>query len=330
MNTKKLLGSGAVGGAMLALGGVAAANAHGRRLRRRTGPATDPIVGSDEIVHHQIDTADGASIHVAECGSGPRTLVLLHGVTLQWWVWSALIHLAKTDHRVLAWDMRGHGRSHSGSEGVTLDAAADDLAVVLETLDVRNATVIGHSLGGMTLGVFVHRHAEVSFERIDQLVFLSTSAATMSIKGLAGGLGLGSAVLSKLAFASIRRPRLAYPWKDTGISASMVAMAFGDDVTGPMIEDVRQMLAECPPLTLAEAGASIAAHDVRATLAEVKQPTTVIVGSKDRLTPLAHARQLATTIPGAELIIVAGMGHQMMQEDPARLISIVRAAEAAL
>lgn len=330
MNAKKVLGAGALGGAMLAIGGVVAVNIRGSRLRRRPGTALDPILRSADVIHHQIETPDGASIHVAECGSGPRTLVLLHGVTLQWWVWSALIQLATTDHRVLAWDMRGHGRSHSGTEGVTLDAAADDLALVLETLDVRNATVIGHSLGGMTLGVFVHRHADVSFERVAQLIFLSTSAATMSIKGLAGGLGLGSAVLSKMAFASVRRPRLAYPWKDTDISASMVAMAFGDNVTGPMIEDVRKMLAECPPLTLAEAGASIAVHDVRATLAEVKQPTTVIVGTKDRLTPLAHARQLAATIPGAELIVVPGMGHQMMQEDPERLIAIVRAAEAAL
>ena len=73
-------------------------------------------------------------LHAVVTGTGPP-VVLLHGVTLQWWVWSAVIRLLRSDHRVIAWDMRGHGESKAGTRGVTLEACADDLAQILIELD---------------------------------------------------------------------------------------------------------------------------------------------------------------------------------------------------
>ena len=92
---------------------------------------------------------------------------------------------------------------------------------------------------------------------------------------------------------------------------------------GRMIDDVRRMLVEVPPRTLSEAGASIAAHDVRAELANVDVPTIVVVGDHDLLTPPAHAAALREVVAGAQLQVLAGVGHQVMQEEPIAVVAAV-------
>jgi pimeloyl-ACP methyl ester carboxylesterase len=216
--------------------------------------------------------------------------------------------------------MRGHGRSRAGSEGVTLEAAARDLQLLLETLDLRDAIVVGHSMGGMVLGRFSIQHIDVLAERVAGRVFLATSAAAVSIRGLSGGLiGLTKAVVG-ISRASLRNPRLQYPWNESDLSAAMVRGAFGRHPTARMVEDVRTMLAEVTPSTLAEAGASIASHDVTAELGAVDGPTLVIVGERDLLTPPPHARAIARLIEGARIEEIPSVGHQVMQEAPDVLV----------
>jgi len=329
MGVKRTIGYGLVGTGMVALGGLAAASVAGSRLRRlHDGALDEPLDQPTDVAHHHISTHDGGVLHAVETGSAERTIVLLHGVALQWWVWSAVIRLARVDHRVIAWDMRGHGESRAGSDGVTLEAVADDLDLLLKTLDVRHATVVGHSMGGMAIGHFEKHHSDTSAERVDALMFLATSAAPTSVKGMAGVLGTVTAVSSRIALATVDRPRLGYQWKDTGLTASLIGTAFGPSVTGRMIHDVRMMLADCPRLTMAQASGSIATHDVRRDLASVKHPSSVVVGSKDRLTAPVHARTIASIIPGAELITLDGIGHQVMQEAPDQLVELIRDLEA--
>ena len=329
MSMKKTLGLGLLGTSMVALGGVAAASVVGNRLRRRHDDRLDdPLDPPTDVTHHHISTHDGGVLHAVEMGTGDRTLVLMHGVTLQWWVWSAVMKLAATDHRVIAWDMRGHGESRAGSEGATLEAVADDLDLLLMTLDVEHATLVGHSMGGMALGQFHKRHLQDYEQRVDALMFLATSAAPASAPGIAGALGTVTRATSRLAQAAVERPRLGYHWGDNGFSATLVGTAFGPAVTGRMISDVRHMLADCPQLTLAQSSGSIAVHDVREDLAGVRLPTMVVVGSHDRLTPPLHARTLAAIIPGAELVTLPGIGHQVMQEAPDALVELIGGLEA--
>ena len=74
---------------------------------------------------------------------------------------------------------------------------------------------------------------------------------------------------------------------------------------------------------LLAAGRAIVDHDVRSDLAHVKVPAMVVVGSADRLTPVAQARVLADSIPGSVLRVLPGVGHQTMQEDPVRFAELV-------
>ena len=310
-------------GAAVGLAGVGALNLWGRRVRSiRDELRDDPLTPPEDVDHVYFDTVDDGVLHAVVTGTGPA-VVLLHGVTLQWWVWSAVIRLLRSDHRVIAWDMRGHGESKAGTRGVTLEASADDLAQILIELDATDAVVVGHSMGGMVLGRFVIQNHEVAHSRVKGLVFLATSAAPASIAGLRGGMAALASLAEPLARRDARRSRTSYPWKDTNVSAALARTAFGRNATARMVDDTRLMIAATPSSTLAEAASSIAAHDVRAELASVDLPTVVVVGSLDALTPPPHARALAEVVAGSELRVLRGVGHQVMQEDPAAIQAAV-------
>jgi len=329
MDLKRVAGYGVLGGAMVAIAGIGGLKVAGRSIRGRHDAALDdPLTPPTDLVHHHLDSADGGTIHVVDSGGPGRPVVLLHGVTLQWWVWSAVIRLLRGRNRVLAWDMRGHGESVAGTGGVTLEGCARDLEIVLRELDLSEAVIVGHSMGGMVLGRFALQSPDELAERVTGVVFLATSGASLSLKGFSGGLLAGSGMVGGLARAGLRRPRLAYHWKAGDTSAALIRVAFGAHPTARMVDDVRMMLADMSTTSLAEAGASIAAHDVRRELASVEIAAVVVVGDADRLTPRSHAEVLCELLDDSELRVLSGVGHQVMQEAPAAVAAAVdRAAE---
>lgn len=311
----------AIGVGLATLAGTAAVRLAGRRVRRSSDDTIDDLLGvPGPVRHHELRTADGATLHVAEQGTG-RPVVCLHGVGLQWWVWSAQFRLLHGSFRVVAWDMRGHGRSTTGADGMALEAVADDLALLLVQLDLHDAVVVGHSMGGMALARFCADHHDVLAERVGGLMFLATSAAMIDADSWIGAVvGLAN-IVSRLTGDGAR---LRYGWRDTDLSALLVRGAFGRRVSGRAVEDVRHMMSELAPDVAAAAGRSIAGHDVREDLDHVDVPTSVVVGSADRLTSVAHAEVIARQVAGAELHVLDGVGHQVMQEAPYELDELIR------
>ncbi len=300
----------------------------GRHLRARTdAELDDPLSPPTDVVHHHLATHDGGSLHVVDSQqageSSARPVVLMHGVTLQWWVWSAAIRLLRSEYRVLAWDMRGHGESKAGTDGATLEATAHDLELVIRELDLHDAVLVGHSMGGMTIGRFAAERHDLLHERVAGVVFVATSAAPLSQAAVLGGLVTLAGAAARIARRTTTRPRWAYPWHEGDLSAVMLSAAFGKSPTARMIDDVRRMEVDMASQEMAEAAASIATHDVRDDLHRIDIPTVVLVGTHDKLTPPVHAREIADLIEGAELEMLPGIGHQIMQEDPAAIVRAV-------
>lgn len=314
---------GLLGLGMVALAGVSAVKVAGTRIRHHHDADLDALAASvGDVVHHRLPTADGGELHVVEAGHG-RPVVLMHGVTLQWWVWSALIALLRPNYRVLAWDMRGHGESRAGADGVSLEATADDLAMVLRELDLDDAIVVGHSMGGMTIGEFARRHADELAARVGALCFVATSGFAIDKALTRGNLRTAYGLAGRALVSGLRRPSPRYPWPDNDLSAVLLRTAFGPKATGDMIEAVRRMSADMATASMIEAGNAIAAHDVRQVLPFIEVPTAVVVGDVDRITPPGHAREIAELVPGATLTELADVGHQIMQEAPAELARII-------
>jgi pimeloyl-ACP methyl ester carboxylesterase len=311
-----------MGTGLALLAGGTAVRLAGRRVRQARNADMEQHLGVPAgVIHHDLRTADGALLHVAELGSG-SPVVLLHGFGLQWWVWAAQFRLLAGRHRVVAWDMRGHGRSTVGHDGVTLEAIADDLVTLLEQLDLHDAVVVGHSMGGMALAEACAKRHDVVATRVRGLMFLATSAALVDGETMIGAV---FGLLNRVADLTGDAARLRFGWRDTNLSALAVRVAFGQQVSGAAVDDVRRMLSELDHDVAAAAARTIADHDVRDLLSHVDLPTKVVVGSADRLTSVAHAKVLVRIIEGAQLHVLDGIGHQVMQEAPEQLDELIEA-----
>ena len=105
-----------------------------------------------------ITTNDGTEIYYKDWGEGPP-ITLSHGWPLSADAWDGqMLFLAQHGFRVIAHDRRGHGRSSQTSSGNDMNTYADDLAALIEALDLRDVTVVGHSTGGGEVARYIGRH----------------------------------------------------------------------------------------------------------------------------------------------------------------------------
>src|SRR5437868_1130550 len=117
-----------------------------------------------------VKTKDGTEIYYKDWGTG-RPVVFSHGWPLSADAWDPqMLFLAEKGYRVIAHDRRGHGRSSQPWNGNEMDTYADDLAALMEALDVRGATLVGHSTGGGEVTRYIGRHGS---SRITQAVLVS-------------------------------------------------------------------------------------------------------------------------------------------------------------
>ena len=296
-----------------AVAGYALERAVSGRARRRPDPAADDDLSPlDDARHAMLATDDGGSLHVVERGSGPP-LVLLHGVTLSAVAWHyQLVDLADR-FRVIALDHRGHGRSEAGEGGYSPARLAADVVGALTALDLDDAVVVGHSMGGMVAMQLAVDHADVVAQRVRGLVLLSTTANP-------GARVPGWATLVKVTAPAARRGLRATSRLPGGFFASsdlayaLTRVGFGRKALHTHVELNRLMLASHSPLVLSEVWDGLVGFDLRRRLPEIDVPTLVIGGSRDNITPLHHSRQLAAGIPGAHLEVFEGGGHMLMLE----------------
>ena len=105
-----------------------------------------------------LSSKDGTQIYYKDWGRGP-VVTFSHGWPLNADAWDGQMHfLVQQGFRVVAHDRRGHGRSDQASSGNDMNGYADDLAAVIETLDLRNVTLVGHSTGGGEVVRYIGRH----------------------------------------------------------------------------------------------------------------------------------------------------------------------------
>src|ERR1700684_2769256 len=103
-------------------------------------------------------TKDGTEIYYKDWGTGP-VVTFSHGWPLSADAWDGqLLFLAQRGYRVIAHDRRGHGRSSQPANGNDMNGYADDLAALIEALDLRDATLVGHSTGGGEVARYIGRH----------------------------------------------------------------------------------------------------------------------------------------------------------------------------
>jgi non-heme chloroperoxidase len=330
--TKRLVkAAGLTAGVVAGVAGAAygAEQAVIRSLRHRPDPDAGrlgPLIFDEE---HRFESHDGGSLYVVSRGRGPA-IVLSHGVTIDSRVWVKQFRmLPDLGLRVVAFDHRGHGHSLVGSSGHSIDNLGADVRTVLERLDLRDALLVGHSMGGLAVQSFVLGHAGVARSRVRGIVLLSTFARTPL--SAVSSRGSSTRVNGWLDLAGLmRRPQLG---------TLLARVGFGREPLASHVELTRQMLAECAADTARDAIVPLLGVDLTSQLHRIDLPTLVVGGKADLLTPPAEARRLAAHIPGAHLVLFERAGHMLMLErseeldallvDFARDVGVLPTAEAA-
>jgi non-heme chloroperoxidase len=310
-----LFGSGVVAGAAATV----ATGAYLRREYRRPDQAADHSFDAlSDLVHRTVPTYDGGELHVMERGQpGGRPLVFVHGVTLAGDIWKYQLRDLADEFRVIALDQRGHGRSTAGRDGYGLDKLGRDLVAVLETLDLRGAILVGHSMGGFAVMQLLTAHPDVVGEHVAGVVLTNTAAEVMASRP-AWTLGVARRAIA----ASTRAPRPQKPNRHMVYLGSRYT--FGLDPSPTHVRFIGELGSALPPEIFSPTVLAFLDMDLRESLRDVHVPALVVAGTHDRLTPVRAARDIATNLPGAELVVLEGAGHTIMLERHERLNELIR------
>ncbi|GGY72483.1 hydrolase [Streptomyces olivaceoviridis] len=268
-------------------------------------------------------SADGARLHVEVHGpQDAPPVVLAHGWTCSTAFWAAQIRDLAADHRVIAYDQRGHGRSPAGP-ACTTEALADDLeAVLAETLTRgEKALVVGHSMGGMTVMAAAERPR--FREHAAAVLLCSTGSSRLVAQSRVVPLRAGRVRTWITGRVLGSRAPLG---PVTPVARSILKYATMGAGSAPhMVEACARIVHACPRTARHAWSAVLAALDLDHGVRRLSAPTAVLHGASDRLTPPAHARALVAALPHCVgLTELPGVGHMTPIEAPEPVTARIR------
>jgi pimeloyl-ACP methyl ester carboxylesterase len=255
-----------------------------------------------------IVTDDGARLHYKDWGSG-RPVVLVHGWALQSDFWEYLMMaLVGRGFRAVAHDRRGHGRSDDPGTPFDYDRLADDLAGVIAALDLRELTLVGHSMGGGEVIRYVSRHGAA---RVARAVLIAPTAPLLA-KSADFPEGVDAAGLEALR-AALLADRAKW-------IADNSAGFWAGGASPELMEWGRRMPLQCSLKTMVEATRVMSETDFRAELRRMPVPTLIVHGDADRSVPIHLGRLAAGLLPRGRFLEYAGAPHGLPLTHGARLL----------
>lgn len=248
-------------------------------------------------------TKDGVSIYYKDWGSG-QPVVFSHGWPLCADAWDAqMVFLGERGYRVIAHDRRGHGRSDQTWNGNDMDTYADDLAVLFETLDLKDAVMVGHSTGGGEVARYIGRHGT---SRVAKAVLLGAVPPLMlKTPANPGGLpmevfdGIRAGVLKDRSqfFMDLTIPFYGYNRDGAKVSQGVRDSFWLQGMQAgfkPVLDCIRQF----------------SETDFTEDLKKFDVPTLFVHGDDDQIVPIGAAAMLAVKlVKGATLTVYPGAPH---------------------
>jgi non-heme chloroperoxidase len=250
-----------------------------------------------------ITVKDGTTIYYKDWGNGP-VVMFSHGWPLCSDAWDGqMLFLEQNGFRVVAHDRRGHGRSSQASSGNDMNGYADDLAAVIEALNLNQVTLVGHSTGGGEVARYIGRH---STKRVAAAVLIAAVPPLM-LKTTANPEGLPIEVFNELR-NGLYKDRSQF-YKDFAL------MFYGTNRPGAKVSQgiLDQFWLWSMQAGLKNAYESIKAFsetDFTEDLKKFDVPTLVLHGEDDQIVPVKDsARKSARLIKGAQEIYYPGAPH---------------------
>ena len=259
-----------------------------------------------------ITMQDGARIFYKDWGRG-QPILFSHGWPLSADAWdNQMLFFGQSGFRVIAADRRGHGRSDQTWDGNTMDQYADDLAALIEALDLRDVILVGHSTGGGEAVRYIGRHGSA---RVAKLVLVGAVPPLMlqtpaNPEGLPmaafDGIRSGTAGNRSQFFRDLAVPFYGFTCDEIESNAGLIdgfwLMGMQGGIKG-LYDCVREF----------------SEVDYTADLLAVDIPTLLVHGDADQIVPLAaSAQKAAKLLRQAELKVYPGGSHGLAQRDPDR------------
>jgi non-heme chloroperoxidase len=261
-----------------------------------------------------VTTDDGTEIFYKDWGNGPPVL-FSHGWPLQSDSWeNQMLFLAENGHRSIAHDRRGHGRSTQTWDGNEMDTYADDLATVIERLDLRDLTLVGFSTGGGEVARYIGRHGTA---RVAKVALVSAVPPLMVKRDdNPGGVPIevfdGLRAGSLVARAQLYRDLADGPFFGNNRPGADVPQGVRDSFWSQGMQSGHRNAYECIK--------AFSETDFRPDLAKFDVPTLVIHGDDDQIVPYAVGGQAsAALVPGSTLKTYEGAPHGMTDTHKDRL-----------
>jgi non-heme chloroperoxidase len=248
-------------------------------------------------------TKDGTEIYYKDWGKDP-VVTFSHGWPLSSDAWDGqMLFLAQNGFRVVAHDRRGHGRSSQASSGNDMDGYADDLAAVIEALDLKDAMLVGHSTGGGEVARYIGRHGT---KRVAKVVLIAAVPPIM-LKSAANPEGLPMEVFDNMR-SSMMKDRSQF-YKDLA-TQFYGANRPGAKVSQGMLDQFWLWSMQAGLKNAYESIKAFSETDFTEDLKKIDVPTLVMHGEDDQIVPVKDsAVKTARLIRGAKEIYYPGAPH---------------------
>ena len=304
-----------VAGMAASAGQMAVANAALSRNEAQPAPPSS-------LVHaHRasfIERTDGTTLFYRDWGAGkPIVFVASAGLSSGMWAYQ-MLPLVQAGYRCVAFDRRGHGRSSDPGRGYDFDTLADDLAAVLETLDLRNIVLVGHSMGCGEITRYLTRHG---VERVARIALIAPTTPFL-LKTTDNPHGVDKAVFEKLRAGW----QLDYPqWLAANARPFVVP-----ETSEAQIQWVMDMMLQTSLQAVIDCNVAVTETDFRDELKRIDRPALIVHGTADQSAPIdLTGRPTAELLPRGELQVYAGAPHGVflthIEQLNAALLRFVRA-----
>jgi len=293
----------------------------------RADPTRNEPFGTVRGEPHWLRSDDGTELYV-EVHPAPAsapTVVMGHGYCLNQDSWHFQRKALRGTVRMVLWDQRGHGRSQRGpAANNTVDQLGRDLHAVLMAHTRGPVTLVGHSMGGMTIMAMADQFPETVAQRVDAVGLVATSCGNLSADFL--GVRAGAARRLEAAIAGRQPGRIpmgsliqAVRRTDLNTAATRRA-SFGSQAPLSLNRFTLDMLNGTSLETALGFLPTLLAHDKYDALKALAElPALVTCGQVDVLTPPSHTMRIAEQLPDATVSILADTGHMIQLERPTQI-----------